>query len=291
MGGGGSVGCATCTAGNGSGAGISGGAGNSAAGSSGIATGGGAGSSSGGLDGGTPTHVPFDAGPDTANMVQPGTICDRLATIQCAGEAHCCDAPGRTFDQCKASMKQGCTDMAMLDGMAMNKITGFDAAFAQTAFTTYEQMASMCDPGVAEWGAAYTGLPGILKGTVAAGKSCLPTGSLQDRSVIASALASCTNLAQQACQPRVQTVGGLSLPTSWTCDPKSAAGGLCFTDVNCTDGLYCNNPDLKVGNFKCAARKAAGTPCVNPNECASLFCKKGVCVEKGVQAAYCLQNN
>jgi len=36
------------------------------------------------------------------------------------------------------------------------------------------------------------------------------------------------------------------------------------------------------------ARKALGAPCGLPNECESLFCKGGQCVEATKQAAYCL---
>jgi Dickkopf N-terminal cysteine-rich region len=239
-----------------------------------------------------PTHAAFDAGTDpNRNAVQAGTICDRLATIQCAGEAHCCDAPNRTFDQCKEEMLAGCNDMALLDGIAAQARAGFDAAFAATTFTQYETMASMCDPDVTEWGASYTGLPGIFKGTVAPTKSCTPIGNLQDRALIAGYLAACTDMPNYACVPRLKGTGSLAIPSGWTCDPKQPAGSGCFTDVNCETGLYCDNPDAKIGNVFCKVRKAVGETCTNPNECATLFCKKGLCVEKSVQAAYCLRND
>jgi hypothetical protein len=158
------------------------------------------------------------------------------------------------------------------------------------AFDQLQTMASMCDPNVAEWGSSYTGLLGILKGTIAAGRACTPKGNVNDKAVIAAALASCLDLPHTACMPVPPSVSE-PLPT-WTCDAKGAAGANCFTDANCMDGLYCDNPQVKLSSKNtCKVRKQPGEGCVNPNECASFFCKKSVCVAKDVQPAYCLQNN
>jgi hypothetical protein len=84
--------------------------------------------------------------------------------------------------------------------------------------------------------------------------------------------------------------GGTSVPINWKCAPKAGVGAPCFTDVNCSAGLFCNNPQAKF-NIKCEARKPAGAACVNANECESLQCKKKTCAALGdAQAAYCLLN-
>ncbi len=226
----------------------------------------------------------FDAGSESGrNDVVVGKICERMSTIQCAGEAFCCTNPGRTEAECKATMLQGCTTQLMIDDIAANPITGFDAIFATAAFTHYEDITSKCDPGVAAWGESVDGLRGILRGTRNAGQSCTPaTTSLSNKVPAAAALASCNDLATQACLPRNITL--------WSCAPKNGVGGNCFSDVNCTAGLYCDNPKFKLTGTTCKTRKADGTACVNPNECASLFCKKSVCAPTSQQAAFCLQN-
>jgi hypothetical protein len=223
------------------------------------------------------------------NAVTPGMICDRMSTIQCAGEVTCCDTP-RPYADCKSAMMSGCMDMLFLDQIAMNAVTGFDPVAAEAAFTQYEALARACDQNVANWGVSMTGLRSILKGTVDAGKGCGVKASASD-SANAAALASCKNGATHACMFRPIGIGGsISVPSTWMCDPRGVVDDDCFTDANCQDGLYCDNPDVGF-EAKCKTRKTAGQPCAYPNECASLFCKKKVCVDVSQQAAYCLVND
>ncbi len=263
--------------------GVAGGAGIAVAGA------GAAGTAMPGVDGGAtvgPKPI-FTPGTDpNRNAVMPGKICDRISEIQCAGEEHCCDNPGRTRAQCKTEMLSGCMNTLQLDAVAMDPITGFDAPYAKMTFDTYEMKASTCDPTVADWGSSITGLRGILKGTRANDASCTPaTTNPSDKAKIGAALASCTGLDTNSCEPSVIA----NVPAGkWTCTAKHPAGGICVVDTNCSEGLFCDNPKMVIG--KCAARKAPNTPCVNPNECASFFCKGGKCVESGVQPAYCLKN-
>ncbi len=229
-----------------------------------------------------PPNVPgvFDAdsaNPDR-NKVQAGTICERLATIQCEGEEFCCDNPGRDYVSCKASMKEGCETELLADMIASRPIAGFDPLHAEAAFTEIERLASECDPSIAAFGESLQGLRGIFKGTLPAGERCTPLNPL-DRAAAGASLASCMNGETTACLPK-----GLS----WSCDPRTDVGGDCFSDVNCFDGLFCDNPDFEVSGSTCMERKAPGTACVAPNECTSLACKGGACAEPGVQAAYCL---
>lgn len=221
----------------------------------------------------------FDAGSDPArNAVVAGTICERLATIQCAGEAHCCAAPMRDVASCKQAQLTLCSEELLADLIAAQPSAGFDASAAQAAFTELERLASQCDTGFASFAESLGGLRGMFEGTVEAGGSCMPS-SVLDRAAAGAALASCTDAASQACMPSL---------LRWTCAPRSASGDKCFSDVNCQDGLFCDNPDLEIAGSTCMARKPAGSPCALPNECASLTCSAGTCVEGDVQAVYCL---
>ena len=122
-----------------------------------------------------------------------------------------------------------------------------------------------------------------MKGSVAPEGDCAPasTDSLVPSTAdSAIALASYAQIETHACRP------GL---LSWLCEPRSGVGGDCFTDINCQDGLYCDNPDLSLGSHECLERKSGGESCQNPNECVSMACKGGICADGGdVQATYCL---
>jgi hypothetical protein len=236
-------------------------------------------SGSGGSGGGA-----FNAGTDPQrNQVMPGELCDRLATIQCAGEAFCCDAPGRDQDECYETMLAGCEDELYLDDIAEAESSGFDEPYAATAFTEFEALAASCDPSIARFGYDLNGLRGMMKGTVSANGSCTPPGFpalIPSNTMAAVALASCANAATSACVPAVSL---------WRCKGLSAEGGDCFTDVNCQTGLYCDNPNLTL-SAECKPRLAPGEACELPNECTSLACRDGVCAtDDDVQAAYCLR--
>ena len=222
----------------------------------------------------------FDAGSDpNRNHVAGGIICTRLAQIQCAGEAFCCPNPGRERAACETAQRDFCTQKVYLDAISQSASSGFDAARAASAFETFEQMAAACDTTIAKFAASSEGLRGMLRGTLQAGASCAPGITLDDAAA-AAALASCTEGETQSCLPEDALV--------WQCAPRGPAGASCFTDVNCQNDLYCPNPDLEFGTKKCTARKTPGESCTAPNECASLYCKGGQCVDATVEAAYCL---
>ena len=239
-------------------------------------------SGSGG-DGGSGGDRVFDAGSEPGlNDVMAGELCDRLSTIQCAGEQFCCDNPGRDFAACKTVMQNGCEDQLMFDAIATSDKADFNEAHAMLAYGEIERLASQCDPSVANFGQSVDGLRGMFKGTVAPGGSCT-TFNVAFREEAAKALASCLDPANNSCLPES--------PLLWNCRPRAAAGGSCFTDVNCLDNLYCPNADFEIGAATCTARKPIGARCELPNECESLFCKGGQCVEATAQAAYCLSAN
>ncbi|HEX7672350.1 MAG TPA: hypothetical protein VF395_22300 [Polyangiaceae bacterium] len=224
----------------------------------------------------------FDSGMDPArNQVQAGQVCERIATIQCAGEAFCCDAPGRTQAECKDTMKQGCINQLYLDAITANRISGYDTANAEAIFTEYERLASTCDQTVTAWGASIEGLRGLAKGTVQSGGSCIPNPISTNRAVVAPYLAACLNPATTACYPQL---------AAWTCSPRSNSGSKCFADTNCNDGLYCDNPNFLITGSTCKPRKADGAACKLLDECASLLCKHGTCAPLNQQNAFCLKD-
>jgi hypothetical protein len=224
----------------------------------------------------------FDAGGEpNRNKVSAAQLCERLATINCAGEAFCCDSPNRTVAACMTDLINTCSSTLMLDKIAMQESSGFDAAAAEKAFTELEDRASRCDTSVAEWGGSSEGLRGILRGTVERKASCTPAATL-DPVLVGAALVACA-------QPETHACVYANVLDTWTCEPRSAAGGVCVTDNNCTEGLYCVVDAPGIAG-RCTERKATGESCAAPTECASLFCKKSVCVEADQQAAYCLVN-
>jgi hypothetical protein len=235
-------------------------------------------------DGGLPA---FDGGVEpNRNQVQPGGLCERLSTLNCAAEQHCCMAPGRTFDTCKRDMLSDCTMNGHLDEVAQNQIAGFSATHASAAFTKLEELSAACDPSMTLWAIAPDGLRGILQGTVAPMGSCKPTGF---PSVVGygASLASCKQPATHACL--FTGDGPTAAPTTATCAARSGVGATCFVDTNCMDGLYCANTQMKYSSGKCAAGKAAGMACTTAAECASQACKSGSCVPTTSQTAYCLK--
>ena len=229
--------------------------------------------------------LPFDAGsaPDR-NMVVAGQICERLATIQCAGEQHCCSNPGRDFDACKMSTKKSCSNNLHLDEVAQKPITAFDEAGASAAFEELEARASMCDPEVAQWAVSSSGFLMAFRGTRAEAEACTPTTSPGAGQLLnpndpdqLAALASCTDGAHVVCLPALGP---------WICTQRAAAGGNCIFDGNCQDGLYC--ADSGFVNDVCTKRKADGDTCTSANQCSSYICKGGKCAEPTGENAYCL---
>jgi len=224
----------------------------------------------------------FDAGTDPdRNAVDVGSICDRLATLQCAAEATCCDAPGRTQAACKQAMKSRCDMDAMADAVAARSEAAFDADRAEQVFAQLERSMGACDPEVVAYGASRDGLGSLFAGTVAADGDCTPDNPL-NAVMGGAALVACAERERQACLPSVGR---------WTCTTRSAIGGKCFSDDNCEEGAYCDNPMLDVRGSTCKRRKPDGSACALTTECRSLFCHDGECVAPSVQLAYCLSDD
>jgi hypothetical protein len=227
-----------------------------------------------------PAMRTFDAGTDPMrNDVKAGHVCARVAQIQCAGEAYCCDNPGRDVAACEAKMTEACAKDGHVDDITLNTKAGFNAERAADALAQFEEMASKCDTTVADFGADPDGLMSMVQGTVAAGGKCSPPVTGGDAAA-AGALASCQNAATTACLP--------SSALTWTCAPRGVAGAKCFTDLNCQNGFYCPNPDLQINMTNCLARKELGGSCAQDNECVSLTCIAGTCAAPTTQSAYCL---
>lgn len=233
----------------------------------------------------------FDAGgaDPNRNNVQAGGVCARLAKIQCAGEAFCCNNAGRERAACESAQMTSCASKAYIDVISKDALAGFDLAHAAAAFAELERLASLCDPSIAAYGASSMGFAGIFKGTRAPGSDCGPGGSLLNppsKEQAAVALASCNTIDTTACMPTS------SAPLDpWKCTAKAGAGAPCLTDLNCQAGLGCPNPTLAGGSFglgTCTPRKPPGSPCEFGNECDSFYCVANTCAAAETQAAYCL---
>ena len=223
----------------------------------------------------------FDAGSDPSrNKVSALQLCTRLAAINCAGEAYCCETRTRTVEMCQVELTNMCQNDLLLDQIALNPIAGFDLAAAERAYSELERKASACDPSVAAWASSHEGLRGILHGTFAPNSDCSPPQG--DTATLAASLVACAEPQSYAC-------AFASPLAAWTCLPKVGAGGTCNTDNNCSGPLFCAIAALATTGV-CTERKAVGADCAGPTECVSLFCKSAKCVEANPQAAYCLQN-
>lgn len=225
----------------------------------------------------------FDVGTDPArNRVQPGNVCDRLTTIQCAAEGCCCDNPGRDLSTCKRVMMQYCREQLRIDSISADRTTGFDPVFAEQVFEQYERQASECRPSVVSWGVSFEGLRGIIKGTIEPGQPCTPSGDWGETldEAGAAALASCRDPENTACSHPAMLL--------WLCSPRVDVGGACITDLNCLEGLYCDNPSLLLLGAVCRQRKAVGEPCALANECQTLICRYERCAEVTKENVYCL---
>jgi hypothetical protein len=234
----------------------------------------------------------FDAGTDpNLNQVQPGGICSRLATLQCAGEAHCCTNPGRTFDACFTAQSDACTNELQLDLIAADPVTGFDAEMTAQVLSRFEELAADCDPTITIWGGSMDGLRRMLQGTVQPGGSCMPAEEIiPSVAGYGAALASCAQIDTHACL--FTGNGPIPIPvppTSATCTERGEEGAACFVDTNCIDALYCANPDGQYSTGTCAPRKPIGASCAAALECESRFCNTGSCLERTQQTAFCLQ--
>jgi hypothetical protein len=223
----------------------------------------------------------FDAGSDpNRNHVKAGQVCARLAAIQCAGEAACCDDPGRDVATCRDAQQQRCMIDLLLDDVSAADDVGFDPEIASMAFAELEQRASVCDPSVPAWAASPDGFLGSLTGTLVKGESCEPEGGLTaSPALLTSALLSCQLASGVACLPSKD---------AWTCEERVGPSGRCFIDLNCADGLFCDNP-MSSFDGMCKERKAKGEGCRGATECISFVCADQKCAaENDVQAAYCL---
>ncbi len=239
----------------------------------------GGGSGSAGAVAATGGSAAMPAGSGAVDDVPAGTLCARLSALQCEAEAACCDAPGRTSDECKTAMAAECAKV-YLDAVSASDLSGYSAHTAGLALADFERRASTCDSSVVSWGASGSGLRAIFPGTRSAGADCTPANVL-DAAEAASNLMSCKNPADTACLPSL---------TTWKCSARASVGGRCFTDTNCQDESYCDNPQSLPVGATCKARKAAGTSCTGSGQCASLVCRGGLCVAAQVQSVYCLRD-
>jgi Dickkopf N-terminal cysteine-rich region len=234
-------------------------------------------------DGGLPA---YDAGtePDR-NTVRAGQLCARVSALQCAAEQHCCTTAKNSFDACKTQLTKTCMDNAFLDEIAMNNVAGYSQTQTKATFDQIEVFGANCDPTVTMWAAQPEGLRAMFQGTVAPGGMCKPTG-LPSQGSYAASLASCTNAETTSCL--FSGTGPTAPPQTATCAARGDSGATCFLDVNCKDGMYCQNPQMKYSSGKCAALNQNGATCTLDSECASFTCRSAVCVAATADTTFCV---
>jgi hypothetical protein len=206
---------------------------------------------------------------------QDESLCAQIARVQCEAAA-CCPTHVPNAN-CEAEARQTCEGDLQLDAIAADPATGFNEATFDMALAEFESRASSCQANVAVFVIdPVGGLRGAAAGTLPAGADCTAS-NMSSQVAIATALASCANPATSACLPS---------ETTWTCAARGPEGAPCFTDANCDDNLYCDNPDTELTGAVCVARKAAGEACSAANECLSLSCGGGACSMPGPEE-YC----
>jgi len=244
------------------------------------ATGGMAGA--GGMGGSGGVGAMGGSGGGNPNRVEAGQVCQRLAEVQCAGEEVCCTNAGRKYptrDACINSQRSVCEDNSRVTQIGADPDAGYSMDHAETVFDEFERRALLCDPEIAAWGVSSQGLLNMFRGTRSQNADCMP----ESQTDFAAGL-SCRVDDGLACVPGVPGTSVLP-PLGWTCKPRAATGGPCFSDLNCQDNLRCAVPETL---STCAARKNPGESCGAPNECLSLLCEGGRCVAPNVDDAYCL---
>lgn len=211
--------------------------------------------------------------------VPAGSVCARLSEAQCNAEANCCSSPGRAIDACKTAMARKCAEL-YLDDVSKSPSSGYSPHATGLALREFQRQAESCDPHIVTWGASVSGLRGIFPGTRNRGADCTPP-NLLDPGGVAAQLMSCTNPDETACLPSA---------AAWTCTARAAAGGACFSDTNCQDGFFCDNPRTALLGATCQVRKANGSSCTAGGQCASLVCQRSACVPADAQSVYCLRD-
>jgi hypothetical protein len=221
--------------------------------------------------------APFDAGSELErNRVPAGRVCDRLTTIQCAGEEHCCPR-ARSFDACKQAMANLCTRSIYLDAISADPAIGYDIDRAQAAFTEFEKRASVCDLTIVGWALSTYGFRGVGRGTIPPGGACMGVDGGGPYDAIARVVA-CEKPEMYAC---------LGAPgTPWTCSPRGITGSSCVTDMNCVDGFFCDY--TVTPRAQCAQKKPNGATCLSLLDCESWSCQSGVCTPPTAETTYCL---
>ncbi|MEY4579303.1 MAG: hypothetical protein RL701_4006 [Pseudomonadota bacterium] len=157
-------------------------------------------------------------------------------------------------------------------------MTGWNPDAAFEAFTDFEDRSKRCDVGIGDWVLSRQGFRRVLEGTHHLGDSCMFTAPTPVEQ--AAAMASCIHEEGAACLPD-------SLLNGYVCAARNATDGKCWTEDNCQPGLYCNKPRVTAGT--CAARLQLDAKCDAGSDCASLYCKGGVCVTATIDIAYCLE--
>lgn len=194
-------------------------------------------------------------------------LCPRLIELSCAGHFDCCEPP-YVLDREACETQTATICDASLARWARDERTGYDGARASVLFRQAYDELRACRPELLSALSSRDGLRAMFAGTVELGGSCQP-GSLARESIDAAAFFSCRG-SENAC-----LLAGLGDPLPFTCQPARAQDGLCFSSLDCGEGLFCQRLTEEVG--LCRPRQGTGVACTASEQCESLICVAGTC--------------
>lgn len=209
--------------------------------------------------------------------VAPSEFCAELSELVCSAHLDCCPTATLDLNDCVSAFTSGCA--SEFGAIAADPRAGYDPLGAAEVLRQGREFAQGCDPAVASWITARSGLLSVFAGTVEGGGTCTPNSATDF-----AAFFSCQETDQACVQVSADR---------WICADRLGVGESCTADTDCLDGLWCDGAGLFVAG-SCAERRVAGEPCPKNQACQSLACAtpadggtEGTCVEATADAVYC----
>lgn len=194
----------------------------------------------------------------------PDEACAELAGVICSAYDSCCPMGTETPAQCEARMLMNCRQS--VERYVFDPRTGYDPTRGAELVAEARDLASRCDPAVAEF-FAYDLLT-ALQGTNPRGDVCI---TLQQAGMGDFAgLFSCRRADDLVCRPVGAPLG------DWTCQGTSAEGGACNNLIHCERGLFCMGGSV-FATGRCMPQLRNGAACMEGGECQSLNCVMSTC--------------
>ncbi|MBX3276189.1 MAG: hypothetical protein KF729_38405 [Sandaracinaceae bacterium] len=232
------------------------------------------------LDGSTPPGEDgAPPGADAAPRVPLDAFCDEYVRIVCDAVARCCPRAPAEWDQstCRTNTRSVCNQMTQRvrdyaflewDEVAAHRTLAQGQAFVDDS----------CSTEVQGWYLDLDGYFGAIRGNRAAGAVCTPASTTDTYEVLAAVL---------SCQDDLRCIRGSR--GDWNCLAPSTNGQACSLAFDCADpNARC---ERRILDGVCAVPgEELNSLCILPDECASLVCQGGRCVERTRNTVYCPDN-